>query len=322
MDNIEQIMKRNLWKSALAGGLMLAATFTAMAGPLQRTDVASDPVWVLHVDCDGLKQTVVGKYVLGEMEKPEAQKKLAAFQAIFNLDLRTALHGLTLYGTASEPEDGVLIVYADFDAARMTTLAEGAKEHKFTTRGNHTIHSWLDEKKSAKDGDKPRTYAAIHNGRVIFAQKESRVVDALDVLDRIRPNLSTSTAYSGLGTNSDASFVVGAARKIDFASSDPNAAVLKQSKMLWLSIGESQGQARATLKLEANSEDVAKQIESIGRGLLGLLALQSDKPESVKLAQALAIQQEGAAVVVKLSLAVDDLVGMMKAGAAKKAAQN
>lgn len=301
---------------------MLAGTFTVTAGPLQRTDVTSDPVWVLHVDCDALKQTVVGKYVLGEMEKPEAQKKLAAFQAIFNLDLRTALRGLTLYGTASEPEDGVLLVYADFDAKRLTTLAEGAKEHKSTTRGNHTIHSWLDEKKSTKDGVKPRTYAAIHNGRVIFAQKESRVVDALDVLDRIRPNLSASTAYSGLGANGDASFIVGAARKIELPSSDPNAAVLKQSKMVWLSIGEAQGQARATLKLEANSEEVAKQIESIGRGLLGLMALQSDKPESLKLAQALGIQQEGAAVIVKLSLPADDVVGMMKSGAAKKAAQN
>ena len=160
-------MKRNLWKTGLAGGLMLAAAFNAAAGPLQRNDVASDPIWVLHVDCDALKQTVVGKYVLGEMEKPEAQKKLAAFQAIFNLDLRTALHGLTLYGTASEPQDGVVLLYADFDAARLTTLAEGAKEHKSTTRGNHTIHSWLDEKKSAKDGVKPRTYAAIHNGKVI-----------------------------------------------------------------------------------------------------------------------------------------------------------
>ena len=127
-------MKRNLLKSALAGGLALASTFTAVAGPLQPTDVVNDPVWVLHVDCDALKQTVVGKYVLGEMEKPEAQKKFAAFQAIFNFDPRKELHGLTLYGTSSEPEDGVLLVYADFDPARLTTLAEGAKEHAATTR--------------------------------------------------------------------------------------------------------------------------------------------------------------------------------------------
>ena len=76
------------------------------------------------------------------------------------------------------------------------------------------------------------------------------------------------------------------------------------------------------MKLDTDSDEVAKQIESIGRGLLGLMALQTDKPESVKLAQALAIQQEGAGVIVKLALPADDVVEMMKAGAAKKAAQN
>jgi hypothetical protein len=256
------------------------------------------------------------------MEKPEAQKKFAAFQAIFNFDPRKELHGLTLYSTSSKPEDGVLLVYGDFDAARLTTLAEGAKEHKSTTRGNHTIHSWLDEKKRAKEGGQPRTYAAIHNGRVIFAQREDRVVDALDVLDRIRPNLSANTAYSALGANPDASFIVGAARKIELPESDPNAAVLKQSKMVWLNLGETQGQTRASLKLDADSEEVAKQIESIGRGLLGLMALQTDKPESVKLSQAVAIQQEGPGVIVKLALPAEDVVEMMKAGAAKKAAQD
>ena len=303
-------------------GASLLAVFSTVAGPLQRTDVINDPVWVLHVDCDALRQTVVGKHLLGEMEKPEAQKKFAAFQAIFSFDPRKELHGFTLYSTSSQPEDGVIIVYADFDAARLTTLAEGAKEHKSTTRGNHTIHSWLDEKKPAKDGVKPRTYTSIHNGRVIFAQKESQVVDALDVLDRIRPNLSASTVYSGLGANADASCVVGAARKLEMPSSDPNAAVLKQSKMILLGVGESQGQTRASLKLDSDSEEVAKQIESIGRGLIGLMALQTDKPESVKLAQALAISQEGAGVTVNLALPAEEVVQMMKASAAKKAAQD
>jgi hypothetical protein len=125
-----------------------------------------------------------------------------------------------------------------------------------------------------------------------------------------------------LGANADASFVVGAARKLEMPSSDPNAAVLKQSKMISLGLGESQGQTRASLKLDSDSEEVAKQIESIGRGLLGLMALQTDKPESVKLAQALAISQEGAGVTVNLALPAEEVVQMMKAGAAKKAAQD
>jgi hypothetical protein len=78
---------------------------------------------------------------------------------------------------------------------------------------------------------------------------------------------------------------------------------------------------QGTLKLEADREEVAKQMESVGGGLLGLLALQKDKPDNIKLSQGLSIQQDGARITVKLSLPAGDMVGMMKAGAAKKAAK-
>jgi hypothetical protein len=315
-------MKSNLWKSVLTGGCLLAAVLTSTAGSLQRADVMNDPVWVVHLDCDALRPTAIGTYLLGELEKPDAQKKIAAFQAIFSFDPRKELHGVTLYGASAAQEDGVLLLYADFDAARLTTLAEGAKEHKSTTHGQHVIHSWLDEQKPAKDGVTPRAYAAIHGKLVVFGQKESRVAQALDVLDRTTPNLTASKQFSGLASDGDGVFILGAARKFDLPSSDPNAAVLRQSKMASLSIGESQSQVQGTLKLEADSEEVAKQMESIGRGLVGLMALQKDKPDNTKLAQALSIQQQGAGVTVKLSLPVGDMVGMMKAGAAKKAAKD
>ena len=317
------IMKPNLWQGVWTGSCLLAAVISSTAGPLQRSDVIRDPVWVLHLDCDALRPTAIGAYLLGEMAKPEAEKKIAAFQAIFSFDPRTALHGVTLYGASPAQEDGVLLFYADFDAARLTTLAEGAKEHESTTHGKHVIHSWLDEKKRAKDGVKPRVYAAIHGGQiVIFGQKENRVALALDVLDRTKPNLASSTQFGSLGDGGENAFALGAARKVALPASDPSAAVLKQSKMATLSIGESRGQVQGELKLVADSEEVAKQMESIGRGVVGLMALQKDKPDSVKLAQALSVQQEGAGLTVRLSLPAGDLVAMMEASAARKAAKD
>lgn len=322
MNNIEQIMKRNLWKCALVGGPLLAAAITVAAGPLQRGDVPNDPVFVIHVDCDTLRQSVIGKYLMEEMEKPEAKKKIAAFQTIFSFDPRKELHGLTVYGPTTDQEDGVLLVYADFDAARLTTLAEGAKKHESVTHGRHVIHSWIDENKPSKKSANSRTYSAIHGKVVIFAQKESRVADALDVLDRTKPNLTGSTKYASLGAGEQGTFIQGAATKIVGPPSDPNAAVLKQAKMFLLNIGESQQRIYASLNLETDSEEVAKQIESVARGLVGLMALQKDKPESTKLAQGLTIQQAGSSIVAKLSLPAEDVVGMMKSSAAKKKAKD
>src|SRR4051812_18470514 len=107
-------MKLNFWKFTLCAGCVCASGLLASAGPLQRADVAADPAWLVHLDCDSLRPTTIGRYVLSEMDKPEAKAKLAAFQSIFSFDLRTQLHGVTLYGATAAPEDGVLVLYADF----------------------------------------------------------------------------------------------------------------------------------------------------------------------------------------------------------------
>lgn len=308
-------MKSSFLKSFLSGGCLLAIVCTAAAGPLERGAVIAEPHWVLHLDVDALRLTTGAQYLQGAIERPEVQKKLAAFKAIFNFDPAQAVHGVTLYGASNAPEDGVLLVYADVDSARLTTLAEGAREHRSTTHRIHQIHGWLEERRPAKDGVKPRTYAALYGGRmVIFAQKEERVAEALDVLDGIKPGLNTSQRFAELGAPG-AGFVQAAAGKLDLPGSDPGSAVFRQSKSMKWNLAENQGQVASTLTLEADTEEIAAQIASIGRGIVGLMALQTDKPDSVKLAQSLTILESGNSVSITLSMPVQELLNVVKARA-------
>ena len=282
--------------------------------------MAADATWVLHVDCDALRPTAIGQFLLAEVEKPEAQAKFAAFQSIFNFDPRKQLHGLTLYSTGKAPEDGVLLVYADFDPDRLLTLAKAAKDYHGTPYKQQTIHNWIDEKKKAKDGVKPRVYAAIQGGHiVVFAQQEKRVAQALDVLDRAAPNLSGSGGFPHLGASGSTSFIQAAARKMDLPDSTPNAALFRLAKSARLEIGEAQGQLRGTLNLEADSEEVAMQMALVGQGLVALMKLQKDETGSVKLAEGLSLKQNGSGVVVSLTVPTASAIELMKADAAKKA---
>jgi len=313
-------MKTNLLKPILSGFVCLAAGMGSPAAPLQRADVPADPAWLVHIDCDGLRPTAIGQYLLAEMDKPEAQAKLAAFQALFSLDLRRQLHGATLYSTGSAPEDGVLLLYGDFDPARLVTLAKAAKDSQNTNYNQHVIYNWIDEKKKPRNGVQPRVYAAVQgNHMVIFGQREARVAEALDVLDHTVTNLAGSKAFPQLGAPGDVSFIEAAARKLDLPDSDPNAAMFRLSKLVRFQLGEAQGQVSGTLTLEANDEEVAQNMASIGQGLLALMKLQKEKPESVKLATALSLKQDGASVVVTLAMPADDAVELMKADAARKA---
>lgn len=315
-------MKTSWWKITGWCGGVLAMALTAGAGTLQRGDVMADPAWVVHVDCDALKQTALGKALLAELDKPDAEKKFAAIQAVFNVDPRKDLHGVTLYGATKAEADGVVVAYADFDAARLVTLVEANKDYEAIPHGAHTIHTWIDEKAKEKNGVKPRAFGAIYKGKVlIIGQKEGSIAQALDVMDKAKPNLTASTQFAALGANTTGAFVLGAARKLDLPGNDPGAQVLKQSKMFWLSAREAQGRAEVKLSLEAENSEVAKQMSDVCRGLLALLSLQTEKPEAVKLAQGITIAQDDKVVTAKLSLPADDVVGMIKDKAAKRHAR-
>ncbi len=315
-------MNTNRLPVLAAAACALVGTWYAQAGPLVRSDVPAEPSWVLHVDFDQLRNTAIGQFLLAEMNKPEIQAKFAAFETIFNFDPRTALRGLTLYSTGTAPEDGVLMIYADINASRLETLVKAAKDYQSTPYKQHVIHNWIDEKKKGRDGAAPRVYAAIHAGRVvIFGQREARVAQALDVLDRAVPTLGTSAAFAQLGASDSASFMQGLARKVDLPASDPNAALFRLTRQALLQVAEAQRQLNATLTLDARDEEVAAQMVTVAQGLVALMKLQTDKPESVKLAEAMTIKQEGASVVGRLNLSVDEVVAMLKAGAARAAAQ-
>jgi hypothetical protein len=264
-----------------------------------------------------MRPTAVGQFIQTEMDKPEAQAKLAAFQALFSFDLRTQLHGVSLYGATKAPQDGLLILYADFDPERLVTLARAAKDAQNTSHGQHTIYSWIDEKH--RHGRAQRVYAAIAGSRVIFGQSENRVAQALDVVDGAATSLATSTAFAPLGAPGGTSFLEAAARKLDLPESDPHAAILKLSQSVRLQVAEAQNQLAATLTLQANDEEVAGHISSIAQGLVALMKLQKDKPESVRFAEALSLKQDGPQVVVNLVLPDADAVALMKADAARKA---
>ena len=299
---------------------MAMVTFGALAGPLQRGDVPADPIWLLHMDCDALRPTAIGQFLLAEMAKPEAENKFAAFQLMFSFDPRTALHGLTLYSTGAAPEDGVLVVYADFDPGRLVTLAKAARDYQTEMHRIYTIHNWVDDKKMKKQGGTPRTYAAISGNRVIFGQKQDRVAGALDAMDRISPNLAGSKAFASF-SNGSGTFLQAAARKFDMPASDPNAAIFRLSKQLDLAVRESQRTVSATLTMEAGDEEVAGHINAIASGLISLMKLQKEKPEAVKFAEALVLSQEGSKVIVNASMAAGDLNEGMKADAALKEAR-
>ncbi len=303
-----------------AATMLVLANLQGWATPLQKGDVPADPYWVIHLDCDKLRPTALGQFLLAEMDKPEAQTKIASFTAIFNFDPRQQLHAVTLYGTGNRPEDGVCLVYADVDPARLETLAKGAKDYQSTTYKQFVIHNWIDDKPRLKSGQPHRTYAAIYGNKVVaFGQKESQVALALDVLSKQTLNLDSASLWPFTAEGAD--YVQAFARKMNLPDTDPNAAIFRLTKMLRFQMGEAQGQAKAVMTFSADNEEVASHLTSIANGLVALMKYQKTKPETSRLAEALTLKQEAEQLVVTAGMSATELIDLIKAGAAKKAAK-
>ena len=313
-------MNSNFFKSSLLLAGLMSATASVMAGPVERAAVVDDPAWVAHLDVDALRKSIVGAHILSELHKPEKELQLFVLQAALGSDLRTALHGITVYGVSPKPADGVALIYADINAERLTALARQAEDYQATSHGQHQIASWIDAKRREKEGGAPRTYAAIYQDRlVIFGQQESRVAEALDVLDKTKPGLAKSV-FPKFGAG-EPEVIQAAARQMDVPEGDPRAAILKLSKLVNLDVRESDGKMLGNLFLETKNEETARQVADVARGIIAIMGLQTDNPDAVKLSKSLSVEQTGVNATVKLNLPADDIVAAIKANAAKEAAK-
>jgi hypothetical protein len=283
------------------------SALAAHAAPVAKNQISAEANWFLHADIDQFKQTQIGKFVLQQLEQPDAQQKLNYFKALVGVDITKQLHGLTIYGQGNE---GVLLIAADFDADRVVTLAKSAKDYQSAEHGKYTIHSWIDQSKNQ------RSYGAIAGGVVILGEKSQRVENALDVIDGARPNLKGTAKFQNLGASEKSAVLLGAGTQLP--GDNPAKMVLKDVTSMTFSALESGDNFQAELQLNATNEETSHQIFTIVQGFSSLLAIQTDKPDMARMAHAISAVQNGNAIVVTLKLPVANSIQMIKDGQAKK----
>lgn len=295
-------------------GFLLAAAgvFSCFAGPADLKVVPANSAWMVHVDVDGLRGTSVGKFILTELGKPEADNKLSMLKSFIGFDPRKDLHGVTLFGERFSPQAAVGLVYADFNASQLTGVAENLEQHEVETVEQHEIHSWIDGDRRAKEGGEPRTYAAIHQKILLLSQKQEPLVKALAVLNGKGATM-TPEVTAAKSTDSAGAVVEAFARKLDLPGSGPHAVVLRQAKHFSLHLAEAQDKIAGSLQMVTDDAETAKQMATLVKGVVALLALQKDKPEAMTLARSLSVTDKETRAVVNVSLPSEDLLKVLRA---------
>lgn len=290
----------------------MAMTVAALAGPLRRADLPAHPDWFVHLDCDVLRKTYLGEYLLYQLGKPERYGDMMSLRALLGFDFRTQLHGLTLYALRPSVDDCVTIAYADFPSNEVAKLLRDGKGRQVETRWRHPVFSW-----EAGGGPEGRNFAAICGNRLIGAKSRAAIIAALAVLDGKSPGGGQGTSMPDLPASNGTTFLQALGHRLPFLESGPGSVLFNNAKWVHLQANETSELVNAELTMKVDDAETARQIALAARGMLAFFALPKDPARFGKLAAATAVTHEGSKVVAKLSLRTLDLINALKAYSAE-----
>ena len=254
----------------LAVTILLSLATLGQAATLDPTTVSGDAKWVVHLDVDALRASIVVQNAAQEfVEKcPIAEvavPMIAGSRSLIGMDPTEDLYGITLYGTRIGKEEGVLIVFADVNQRLLVEKVKLAHEYESTSYGSHELHSWTHKDKR---GERPVTGAFYKDKAIVFSGSQNEVKAALDVLDGKKPALTCEVlaAEAPAGTTL-------IARAVGIAKVPAAPKLAREIDSVSVITGENDGQSFLQVKVVAKSDDVAEQMGTVAEGIraLGLL---------------------------------------------------
>lgn len=289
---------------AILATVLVAAS--ALAVDFAPAMVASDAQWVAHMNFDKVRATELGQFMLAEMDRGKCKQKLEETKAFLNMDPSRDIASATIYGRTVGEHSGVSIIDAKYDKASLMdflTRLDGYMTHSVE---GYSVSSWDAHKGCKKD---MRSYAIfLPSGMVAVSDSLAEVANAADVLEGKKPSLDGASILN-LSNQGQATFMA-AALKVDDAEKIPaKAAILRQSESVFVSASESDGNILLRMKLDTADAETALNVDSIARGMLAMMYLQSqEKPDLAVIARGVAISTEGKEVSIRMKLAVDTLI--------------
>ena len=284
--------------------LLFITCWTATAGEFDPAEVPGSVKWVVHVDLEKARTTQIGKRVMQELSKGDADRKLSALSMILRFDPRKDLNSMTMFGQNEQPASAAVLLEGAFDAAALVTMIRGNDEYTSENHGDQMIHGWVDDGK--------RTFGAIQGSSIILSQGKAMVKQALDVANGSKKHLA---ADSGLIPPAEANSFFSAAANMKALGKmkEVDAAMLKQADLVGIALSETGRHMQGTLNVTAANEEVAGQLHAMVQGVIAFAQLNGEEsPELQQLAKSVKVLQNGSQVGLSMLLPVADILEMME----------
>ncbi len=248
-----------------------AASFAiaANAAPLDTGHVPAKAVWLMHLDGDAIRGSMVVEQMQARVMKkhPQLEGFMAMGAAATGMDIRKDIHGVTVYGLDTDKHNAVMIVHANADRKKLEAMVAKAPGHQTMEYRGYALHAWTHKGWRQSEG-KPVVGTFYDDSTMVFARTREQVEMALDVLDGKRDSINEKSPLAGRVL--PGSILVGRASAVNPETKCP---VLKEAKGFRVAMGESDGTSFYRAKLEMKSSEAATQAKAVTEGLVALASL-------------------------------------------------
>jgi hypothetical protein len=286
----------------LAVAMLASAAIPLAAAPLDLAAVPADAKWLMHVDMDAARDSVVVQRAWERMLKmhPHAGGMMDMVTRMAGMDPRKDLRDATAYGRDTDKRNGVMIVRAKANREFLTRMVEKAADHKTMKHGDYTLHAWT-HKRGRHSGP---VVGAFHKDDVmVFARTEAAVTAALDVLDGRQAAVTGDAPLAGRVR--PGSIVVARATAVD---PDTKCPVLKQGKGFRVAMGEHEGKSFYRARLEMASPAAADDVVDVVKGFTALASLRwGGEADAMKLVDAAKTVVEGDTCTISWDADADEV---------------
>lgn len=278
-------MKRILACTCLAIGLLVPRELPA--GPPDVASIAADAKWVLHVDADTARKSLLLQGIWKKMaERGNRRQKVRAIGKAIGLASFDDLHGVTVYGSRFRVGSGVVLLHAELDRQTLIAHLREKPEHRTLEYDGQTLHQWVEKK--GREGEHEVTAGFPGSDLVVAGRHPHEVQHAIDVIESKADSLATrdeAPLTEGLPESPEipeGTVLVFRAVGLNAAEINLKSPVTRHTESFSLLVGEHEGEAFAWSKLKTTSPETAVKVRDLVEGFRAMLQLRPESGEAVR----------------------------------------
>lgn len=271
MSTVHVVGRAFLALSFLALSLLAPVPGRVTAAPLDLALVPADARWLMHVDMDAARGSVVLQKGWEKAMKmhPHLEHLSAMAAGMIGFDPRKDLRDVTFFGTDLDKSRGVMVLRGRMNRAMLEKLAEKAADHKTMLHRGHVVHGWKQNRDMGFSPAGPVVGAFLTDDVLVVGRSEAAVQGALDTLDGTAAVVGEKSPLAGRVR--PGSIMVARAAAVDPKTGCP---VLMSADAFRVAVGEFAGKSFYRAKLDMKSPAAAGDARNVVAGMESLARLR------------------------------------------------